>query len=152
MDATLQNGATVSSSLSATGTQCLSLTAASSHYMSTTAPLTLTGTDWAVCFWYQKTSATVSETGVCVFDTSTALDTTASEIAVGFDSYGSLFLSIGGSVVQTLCSSSCCDGTWRHVAVVYNTTTGTNASTFASRLGETLLGIMMFCLVLMVWN
>lgn len=123
LDATLYNNALVSTASPAIGTKCLSLTAANSQYMSTSNPITLSGTDWAVCFWYKKDSSTVSETGVRVFDISTALDTTTSEIIVGFNNSGSLYLSIGGGTSQTLCSTSCCDGTWRHVAVVYNSTT-----------------------------
>ena len=123
LDATLYNGALVTTTSPAIGTKCLSLTAANSQYMSTSNPVTLSGTDWAVCFWYKKDSSTVSETGVRVFDISTALDTTTSEITVGFNNSGSLYLSIGGGTSQTLCSTSCCDGTWCHVAIVYNSTT-----------------------------
>ena len=123
LDATLSNSALVSTTSPPTGTQCLSLTASSSQYMSTSSAITLSGTDWAVCFWYNKSSSTVSETDVRIFDLSTALDTTTREITVGFNSSGSLYLFIGGGTSQTLCATSCCDGTWRHVAIVYNSST-----------------------------
>ena len=87
---------------------------------STLNPITLTGTSWTVCFWYKKSSTTMSETNAPIFDLSTALNTTTSEITVAFNSSGSLYLSIGGNKVKALCSSDCCDYTWRHVAIVYN--------------------------------
>ena len=51
------------------------------------------------------------------------MDTTTSEITVGLNNSGSLCLSIGGGTSQTLCSTSCCDGTSHHVAIVYNSMT-----------------------------
>ena len=68
LDAMLYNGAFVTSASPAIGTKCLSLTAANSQYMSTSNSITLSGTDWMVCFWYKKDSSTVSETGVRIFD------------------------------------------------------------------------------------
>ena len=90
---------------------------------STSNPITLSGASWSVCFWYEKYIFLVSETNSCIFHISTALDTTTSEITMCFDSNGSLYSSIGGNKIQTLCSTNCCDNTWRHVAIIYNSST-----------------------------
>ena len=124
MNATLHNSATISTSSPPTGIQYLSLSSVNSQYMSIDNGLTLSGNDWAVCFWYNKSPSTTSETDVRIFDITTQLNTTSLEIAVGFNSSGSLYFLMNGNIVQTLCSTNCCDNIWRHVAIVYNSSSG----------------------------
>ena len=116
-------------------TQCLRLDAAKSSFVRIPY-LPLTGLNWCVCFWYRKEAVTVNESDVRVFDFSTEQNCVENEISVGFsECTGGMFLTVGGTLIQ-FCMTNCCDGAWRHVAIVYDS--------FASKYSFYFNGIMCY--------
>ena len=125
---TTTNTSSLLSEECAIGTRCLQLNAQNEEYVSVATPLALSGKDWTVCFWYKKSADTLTETNACVFVMCD--DANENELSVqflgtnGFDTSGRLDLSVcGNSVTQIF--TNCCDDTWRHVCIVYDSTLST---------------------------
>ena len=121
-DGTLSTVSCVSTSNPAIGTQCLDLYSGTSCL--SVPSIVLSGGSFTVCFWYLKQNSTITENGARVFDLSTALDTTTSEVSVGFvGTTGHMDITIAGTQL-VFCTTNCCDGVWRHVAITYDSTSG----------------------------
>ena len=119
--------ATIVSSNAAVGTKCLSLIGGSTSnggHISVPA-FTFGGAGWSVCFWYKKDASTKNESAARVFDFG---------VAPGNNGFGLFFSASSGAFVYyqndsnwspmpiTINTANCVDGTWRHVAFVFDTT------------------------------
>jgi hypothetical protein len=119
-NAVLTNGASVLTNSPVTGTNYLSLNGTYSQHV-TIENVKLTGNSWSVCFWYKKEPATMYESDVALFCMGlVSVEAIIHELTVGFyDTTGSLYLKQGDINVSVF-ASNCCDGTWRHVTIIYD--------------------------------
>ena len=119
----------------ATGTQCLSLntnmngtfTNSNGGYMSIP-PFTFGGTSYTICCWYKKNATTTAEWWARLWDMGTSGN--VNNFVCGFKGiapYSTLFNSkvdsMGSENAVNMLPGTpnhCCDGIWRHVAVVFD--------------------------------
>ena len=114
----------INTTTSAIGINCLSIsTTKTSGYMSIPS---LTFSDptyhWSICFWYNITYISGGNTEnynlLCLGNS------VSTNICIKCINNGNLILLINNTYFP-ICASSCYDGVWRHVALVYNATTTT---------------------------
>ena len=112
--------ASIISTNSATGTHCLQFVRNKTNY-AVLPSWSNYNTSFTLCFWYLKTSGTISEADdvkLVSFNETTFNANTEFSIRIN-GTTGYMFLLANGTST-TFCPCNCCDGTWRHLAITYD--------------------------------
>ena len=99
-----------------TGSNCLLITIYDMSGFVIVPLLQFSTNRWAIGFYYKILQATGTTENYALFSTST--------LSLRMINNGCLYLTINGNNFP-VCASNICDGTWRHIAITYNSTTTT---------------------------